>query len=180
MLSTSSAKFSFSVINNVNVNGQTTLNTEIRLNQQDTFVPTELKFFTCLPSADDASNFKLNTYEAPWLYSAAMVAQLPALYNGTLEILINKTTKLTNWDLWRHYYAPQTQQTAPLGAGSPVDQVNGADDGFYPMEPYVLFIGSQGIVMNINLQNAMTTVDSHARCGFIYRGVLGQNSTVVS
>ncbi len=179
-LATTTAQYQFPILVNVQ-NGNTQFNTEIRLNMQDSFVPTELQVFTGLPGSATGTAWKPLTYENPALFTAASSLAIVALWNtGTMEIKINKDTKLTNWDLWRHYYAGQTQQTAPVGAGSPVNEVCGADDGFYPMEPYVLFIGSQNIQITINLALAITAVDAFSRVGIMFRGVLAQNSTVVS
>lgn len=180
-LVTNTTQYQFPVLVNVNNGSSTQFNTEIRLNMQDSFVPTELFVGTGLPSSSTDTSWKPLTYENPALYTAAASDALLNLYNGgTLEIKVNKDVKLTNWDIMRHYYAPQTQQTAAPGAGSPVNQFNGADDGWYPLEPYVLMIGSQGIQISINMQNAIGTVDANSRIVVMMRGVLAQNSTVVS
>lgn len=173
-------QYNFSVLNNVN-NGNQTFNTEIRLNQQDTFVPTEIFVGVGLPATSSSTNWKPLTYENPALFTAAASSSLLNIWNGgTMSIIVNKDVKVTNWDLWRHYYAPQTQQTGAPGLGSPINQVSGADDGWYPMEPYVLMIGSKGITIQISLQQAVSTVDANSRLIVQMRGVLAQNSTVVS
>lgn len=179
-LTNNNTQYNFFPLNSVN-NSNQSFNTEIRLNQQDTFVPTELFIGVGKPSSSTDTAWKPQTYESPAIFSAAASAALLNLWNGsTLQITVNKDIKISNWDLWRHYYAPQTQQTGAIGLGSPVNQVSGADDGWYPMEPYVLMIGSQGIQIQINLQNALTTVDANSRLIVMMRGVLAQNSTVVS
>jgi hypothetical protein len=94
--------------------------------------------------------------------------------------MINNVQYTQRWDLWRHWQTNQTQQTAALGAGSPEDQFNGADDGFYPMQPFILLIGSQNIQVNINLPISPTTVDANSRLVLMFRGILAQNSTVVN
>jgi len=180
-LVTTSTQYQFPVLVNVNNGSSTQFNTELRLNMQDTFVPTEIFVGVGLPSGATDTSWKLQTYENPAIFTAAASDALLNLWNGgTMEIKVNKDVKLTNWDIQRHYYAPQTQQTAAPGVGSPVNQYNGADDGFYPMEPYILMIGSQGIQININMQNAISTVDANSRMIVMMRGVLAQNSTVVS
>lgn len=180
-LVTNTTQYQFPVLVNVNNGSSTQFNTELRLNMQDSFVPTELFVGVGLPSSSTDTSWKPLTYENPAFFTAAASDALLNLWNGgTLEIKVNKDVKLTNWDIWRHYYAPQSQQTAAPGVGSPVNQFNGADDGFYPMEPYVLMVGSQGIQITINLQNAIGTVDANSRMIVMMRGVLAQNSTVVS
>ena len=162
------------------IQSQTAFNTETRLNQQDTFVPTSIGVFVGKPGSSTDTAFKLLTYENPAIFTAAASLQLVALWNsGYMQITVNKDIKTINWDLWRHYYAPQTQQTGAIGLGSPTNQQCG-DDGFYPMEPYVLMIGSQGIQIQISMPLALSTVDANSRLIVVARGVMAQNSTVVS
>lgn len=180
-LVTTSTQYQFPVLVNVNNGSSVQFNTELRLNMQDTFVPTEIFVGVGLPSSATDTSWKPLTYENPSVFTAAASDALLNLWNGgSMEIKVNKDVKLTNWDILRHYYSPQTQATAAPGVGSPVNEFNGADDGFYPMEPYILMIGSQGIQINIDLQNAISTVDANSRMVVIMRGVLAQNSTVVS
>jgi hypothetical protein len=162
------------------IQNQAAFNTEQRLNQQDTFVPTEVGIFVAKPTSSTDTAFKPLTYENPAIFTAAASAQLVAIWNsGYLQITVNKDIKTINWDLWRHYYAPQTQQTGVIGLGSPTNQACG-DDGYYPMEPYVLMIGSQGIQLQISMPVALSTVDASSRLIVMIRGVMAQNSTVVS
>lgn len=179
-LATNTTIYNFLPVNVVQ-NSTTAFNTEIRLNQQDTFVPTEIFVGVGKPASSTDTAWKPLTYENPAIFSAAASPQLLNIWNGgTMQITVNKDIKSVNWDLWRHYYAPQTQQTGVLGLGSPTNQACGADDGWYPMEPYVLVIGSQGIQIQIQLQNALSSIDASSRLIVMMRGVLAMNSTVVS
>lgn len=181
LLLNNSTQYNFAVLNNINNGNNQQFNTELRLNQQDTFVPTEIFIGTGLPSSTTDTTWKPLTYENPAVYTAAASDSILSLYNsGVMQITVNKDIKTFNWDLWRHYCAQQTQQTAAPGAGSPVNQVNGSDDGWYPMEPYVLMIGSQGIQIQISMPNALGTVDANSRLVLMMRGVLAMNSTVTS
>lgn len=180
-LSTQVTQYNFNVLNNVQNGANTPFNTEVRLNQQDTFVPTEVFIGVGLPSSSTDTTWKPLTYENPAIFTAAASDALLTLWNsGLLQIVVNKDIKTTNWDLWRHYCANQTQATGAPGLGSPVNQVSGADDGWYPMEPYVMLIGSQGIQLQISLVNALASIDANSRLVIMMRGVLAQNSTVVS
>lgn len=178
-LVTTNALYTFPVLVNVQNGSQQQFSTEIRLNQQDSFVPTEVGVFVAVPTGSNDTTFKLLTYNSPAIFSAAASAALPTLYNGLLKIMINNVQYLNYWDIWRHWYAGETQQTAALGAGSPMDQFCGSDDGFYPMEPFILLIGSQNIQINITLPAALANVDANSRVILLFRGVLAQNSTVV-
>jgi hypothetical protein len=172
-----STQYNFPVLINIQ-NQAAAFNTEIRLQQQDSFIPTHIGFFLALPSSSIDTTFKLMTYPNPVVLTNAI--QMQSYYNGTMSIMINNVQYTQKWDLWRHWKTEQTQQTAPIGAGSPEDQFSADDDGFYPMQPFILLIGSQNIQLNINLPVSPTAVDANSRLVILMRGILAQNSTVVN
>lgn len=172
-----STVYTFPVLTNIQNQAQA-FNTEVRLNIQDSFVPTHVGFFLALPSGLNDTTFKLMTYPNPFVLTNFL--QMQAYYNGTMAIMINNVQYTQKWDLWRHWQTNQTQQTAALGAGSPEDQFLGSDDGFYPMQPFILLIGSQNIQVTINLPVSPTAVDANSRLVIMFRGILAQNSTVVN
>lgn len=172
-----STLYTFPVLINIQ-NQAAAFNTEIRLNQQDSFVPTHVGIFLALPSGTTDTTFKLQTYPNPALFTNA--TQMQAYYNGYMNIMINNVQYTQKWDLWRHWQTNQTQQTAALGSGSPEDQFMGSDDAWYPMQPFILLIGSQNIQLTINIPVSPTTVDANSRLVVMLRGVLAQNSTVVN
>lgn len=174
---TTSTLYNFPVLTNIQNQAQA-FNTEVRLNIQDSFVITHVGFFLALPSSSTDTTFKLMTYPNPFVLTNEV--QMQAYYNGFLSIMINNNQYTQKWDLWRHWKTNQTQQTAALGAGSPEDQFDGADDGFYPMQPFILFIGSQNIQLNITLPVSPSAVDANSRLVIMLRGILAQNSTVVN
>jgi hypothetical protein len=177
---TTSTQYLFPVLINIQ-NQAAAFNTEIRLNLQDSFVPTEVGIFLGLPTGVNDTTFKLMTYPNPFILVNAV--QMQSYYNGTMSIMVNNVQYTQKWDLWRHWVTNQTQQTGALGAGSPEDQLSTGgmnDDGFYPMQPFILLIGSQNIQININLPVSPTAVDANSRLIIMFRGVLSQNSTVVN
>lgn len=153
-------------------------NTEQRLNLQDSFVPDSVGFFQALPTSSTDITFKPLTYANPFLFTNPLSHQ--SLYNGQLSIMINNNNIIPNWDLWRHWVSPQTQQTAAAGAGSPIDELHGNNDGFWPMEPNVVLIGSKNYQINVSLPAPTGTMDTNSRMILYFRGILAQNSTVVS
>lgn len=155
-------------------------NTEKRLNQQDSFVISELGVFVSVPASGTSAAYRLQTYPNQVLFTAANANALKALYNGNLSLTINNDILIPNWDLMRHLVIPRTQQTDALGAASPDDNINGKEDGFYPVEPNVVLIGSKNNVLNIQLPVGLTAIAANSRIEIIVRGVLAQNSTVVS
>lgn len=175
-LVTTSNTYTFPVQSNIQNQGAQ-FNTEIRLNMQDTFVPTHISLAFCHPSSAVDTTFTPDNYLNPFKYVNA--AAMNTLYNGTVRFVIDNKVYLKQWDNWRHYMANQTQQTAPAGAGSPVDQQNGADDGFYPMQPFVILGGAQLLELFINVVQAPTAVDAFSRWRMTFRGVLAQGSTSV-
>lgn len=155
--------------------------TEIRLKQQDTFFICEALYYIALPasSALTDSAFIPTTYESPALTGANAVP-MRSLWNGDLLMTIGNYKYMYNWDLLRHYYAPQTQQTAALGAGSPADQKRLSEDGFYPVQPMITLAGTEDNLIQVNLDQAPATFTANARLGLMFRGVNAQNSTPVA
>lgn len=171
-------QYTFQILDNQPGAGGTIFNTEIRLRQQDTFLPYEVGLFIALPTGATDATFRLYSYPNQFVFVNAI--QMRALFNGQLRIMIANYQYTYGWDLQRHWVSNETQQTAAFGAGSPEDQNNFAVDGFYPMQPYILFAGSQKIEININLPSAPTAVDANSRYVMLFRGLVAQNSTPVS
>lgn len=171
-------QYRFAILNTETGPGGVIFNTELRLRQQDTFVPTHVGLFLAAPASATDATFRLYSYPNQFVFANAL--QMRALYNGELKIMVNNYQYTYSWDLQRHWCSNQTQQTAAFGAASPEDQDNFASDGFYPMQPYVLFGGAQNVQITINLPAAPTAVDANSRYVMLFRGVLAQNSTPVS
>jgi hypothetical protein len=172
-LSTALTNYQFQILN------QTTgaqFNTEIRLNLQDSFVISSMGIFIAKPSGSTDTTFELDTYANATKYTNA--AAMNAIYNGQLQCKINNDVVIPAWDLQRHFYRPQTQLTG--ATNSPQDQKRLAEDSFYPVEPNVIAIGSKNTQFSVVLPTALTAIDANSRIILLARGVLAQNSTVVS
>ena len=177
---TSSALYTFPILSNVQNQAQQ-FPSEIRLNLQDSFVPTRVGVYVALPSGVNDTTFPLFTYFNPSVFGAADAIAMTALYNGQLKMMVNYQQFLNGWGLYKHQVINQTQQlVAAKTAGDAVEQIDGASDGMYPMQPFNLMIGSQNIVINIQLPNAITAATANSRIVLIFEGVLAQNSTVVN
>jgi hypothetical protein len=168
----------FPVLNNIQNQQGGQFNTEIRLAQQDSFVPNRIGIFFGLPTSSTDTSFKLYPYPSPFVFTNA--AAMEAFYSGTMLWTMNNDKLLKNWLVMRHRKTNQTQQTALYGAGSPLDQMDMDEDGFVPMQPYCLILGSQDIQIQISLPLAPTAVDANTRIVMLLRGVIAQNSTVVN
>lgn len=156
-------------------------NTEDRLKLQDSFVINSIFIGTGAPASAVDNTFLPDTYPNTVKYGANG-PNLQAWWNaGNMEIAVNNDIITPKWDLFRHYNASQTQQTAALGAGAPMDQDRGSFDGWYPVEPNVVLVGQKDTRVQIILKGAgLATVQAHSRGIIMVRGYLAQNSTVVS
>lgn len=170
--------YSFRVLDQGTAN---TFNTEVRLNLQDAFVISAIKVCTGAPTGTTDNTFLPDSYGNPIKYGAN-ATPLQAFWNAAyLNISVNNNIILPAWDLYRHYNAPETQQTAALGAGSPMDQDRGSFDGWYPMEPNVTLIGSKNSILNLIFRGpGLSSVLANSRAIILLRGVLAQNVTPVS
>lgn len=153
-------------------------NTEQRLNLQDSFVISEIGMYLALPTSATDATYRLTTNASPFIFT--QFAQNRIFYNGKLTISVNNNTILPAWDLQRHYYSPETQQTAAFGAASPIDQLRSEVDGMYACEPNIVLVGSKNYQIGIQLPAGLTAIDANSRVILMFRGILAQNSTVVS
>jgi hypothetical protein len=161
------------------VNQAPVLNTEQRLNLQDSFVISELGVYLAAPTSATDTAFRLLSFTNFFSFAANTVPYY-GLYNGRLIISVNNNIILPAWDLWRHYCANQTQQGAAVAAAVPQDQFAGERDGMYAVEPNVTLIGSKNYVVQIQLPVGLSAITANSRVVIMMRGILAQNSTVVS
>ena len=173
-----SSLYQFPVLSNIQNQAQQ-FPTEIRLNLQDSFVPTRLGVYVALPGSATASNFQLFNYFNPTVFANALAEE--TLFNGVMKLSINNSQIINNWGLQRHRQVNQTQQiVTPLAAGTVVDEYKGSDNGMYPVQPFVLLLGSSNIQLSIQLPAPISAVDDNARVILRFEGILAQNSTVVN
>lgn len=184
-LSTSITNYQFPVlVNDVSSSNTTSFATEQRLNLQDSFVISSLGFFVAAPSSSTAVDFQLATYPNPYIFSTTNAASsLFNWYNSSLTLTVNNRQIVPAYDLYRHYYVPQQQETLDAdytGSGiNYVDQNDGSSSGFYPVEPAWVLVGSKQNVLQVQLQQAMAAVQANSRAVIIMRGHLAQNVTPV-
>lgn len=161
-------------------------NTENRLPLSDSICVNEYTVYVGLPPGAGATpantNWLLRSYGNTVDFTAASALSLDSTFfsHGALRITCNNDVIMPYRGLVNHWYKPQTQQTAALGAASPGDQIRGAEDGAITDEPNIVIIGSKQYIPQIQLPTAMTSVDAGTRAVLIMRGVYAQNSTVVS
>ena len=179
LLVTTSAVYTFPVLNNIPTPGAIAqFNTEIRLTNQDSFIPTEVGLFTAKPTGSFDNTFLLKSYPGPVTFTNYVPMQ--AIYNGVMKMAFNNVNYMIQWDTFRHYYVPQTQVTGAPAAGSPIDEIDGGENAFYPMQPFIIITGTQNINLTVNLQSALTAVDANSRLIIVLRGIYALNSTVTN
>ncbi len=175
--------FVFGLTANQQNSSNVIFNTEYRLTMQDSLICNEYGFFVGNPSSQIATDWELKTYGNTQTFAAGTDANLinTALYShGFFRMTCNNDVVMPYRALVNHWYKPETQQTAALGAASPADQIRGAEDGYITDEPNILLIGSKGYIPQIIMPAAMALTATNIRAVLIFRGVLAQNSTSVS
>ena len=178
-LSTSIANYHLPVLVNDTQNGAVRVN-EKRLNLQDIFVASEIAVLIGVGSST-STKAALYTYPNGVIFTAATDDDLLSIYNGSLNLTINNSQVLPAWDVYRHYCVPQTQGGVGITAQTifPVDQNDGAADGFYPVEPGIVFNGAANINFQLTANGAPASVLANSFICVIQRGILLQNVTTV-
>lgn len=176
-------QFPFPVLNNQNNAAGTIFNTEMRLNQQDSFVAASWGVFLSSPTSNVAANFVLHTYpNAQFFATAGTAAAAETIYNSIFTLSVNNDIILPAWDVSRHRMVPQSQFGVGITAQTifNIDQIDLGCDGFYPVEPNLVFIGSKNSVLTLVMPAALAAVEAFERISVIFRGVLAQNSTIIT
>lgn len=185
-LTATANRFQFGVtINQVSTGASGVFNTENRLQLQDSLCVNEFGIFVGKPASSTDTAWNLQTYANPNIFTANAATALNTTFysNGAFRLLCNNDVLVPYRGLYNHKYVPQTQQsgvtasaTVPLYA----DQIRGAEDGIVTSEPNIVLSGSKNNIPEIVLPSALANVDSGQRAVLIFRGILAQNSTVVS
>ena len=181
-LTTTGNVFTFGVTpNQINTTG-VQFATEKRLNLQDSLVVSEYGIFTGQANSNTDAAYRLNTYGNANVFAAADANALNTTFysNGGFQVNVNNDVVLPYRELFNHFYIPQTQQVAALGAAANQSQIRGAEDGFVTQEPNLLIIGSKNYVPQIVLPANLASAAVNLRCVLIFRGILAQNSTVIN
>jgi hypothetical protein len=183
-LSTSIANYHIPVLVNDTQNGASRVN-ERRLNLQDVFILSELAVYIGVGAGTNTAA-KLYSYPNQTAFTSTSEDDLWSIYNGYLNLTINNEQVLPAWDVFRHYFTPQTQQntnfnsaTATSPAQYTIDQLGAASDGFYPVEPGIVMNGAANINFQLTANGAPATITSNSFICVIQRGILCQNVTTV-
>lgn len=173
-------QFNFPFLKNQNNNVGAPFNTEVRLNQQDSFVAAAWGVFLSNPASNVDATAPMLSYPNTNTFGAAAAAAAETIYNSLFQLSVNNDIILPVWSASRHRFVPQTQATAAFGAGSPIDQIDLSSDGFVPVEPNLVVIGSKNNVLTLLLPAPLAAVTAFERIRVHFRGVLAQNSTIIT
>jgi hypothetical protein len=172
--------YSFPILQNDSSQG-TINSTEQRLALQDAFYVSSVGVF--LAASNSAAAIP-QTYNDPLTFTGSGdAAALGTVYNSWLSITTNNRQIVPSYDLSRHYMVPQTQASTNgyFATGTAQkNQVNLSSDGFYPIEPGWVIVGSKNNQIQITLPAGMTfTTNNTYRLILVFRGHNAQNVTPV-
>lgn len=174
--------YTFDILVNENINPQ--FATQNKLNLQDAFMVSQMALLLCVPATSALSDaaFQLHTYPNQVAFTGGNDVAALAVYNGQLQLTINQRTVLTGWDTSRHLCVNQTQQLVARAAATPfsnIDQIDLSKDGFVPVEPNLVLVGSKKNQLQLVLPAGLSAVEANSRVVIIMRGILAQGVTSV-
>lgn len=150
-------QYSWNILENETTSGIVIRPEEIRLNINDLFFISDIAFYIrCdLEYAPDKISSELLTYSM-FEWDKNFIEPIEPFYNGRLDILVDKVSKLGNqYDLMKHKFVPRTQfvmykESAGLTgvypdgyAGSTIPSVDFKNNGFVSLQPMIEFSGSR-------------------------------------
>lgn len=182
-LSLTKSSYQFGVLVNNNGPSATQFNTEVRLNQQDSFITSQLFMYLGNPASGTDAAYIDHTYPSPVVFTGTGVAAaLEVIYKSQLKITINNVVYTPTLQTGRFRMVPQTQQVtaATNQNGIAQDQIDMSSDGGFASEPSIILIGSKNNIIELDLPVALTAVGSFTRVILEFRGHLAQNSTIIT
>lgn len=177
-MSTTATNYRIPVL--ANDSAATAFNTEFRLALQDVMVINEIGIFIGAPSSATDATFLLYTNGNAGVFSTS-AGPVSTLYNSYFNVSVNNQVVIPNWDVYRHYFVPFSQNAVGVTAQTvfPKDSNDGSANGFYPTEPNFILNGAANIQAFITLPAAMSSVVANSRIVVIWRGIKLQNVTSV-
>ena len=181
-MNTNSTLYQFPVLVNDNFNGLVTSTSRL-LNLQDAFYVSQIGVFVAAPSSGTDTTFPLATYPNLSQFTAPQADALNTLYNGFISLIVNNRQILPAWSVDRHYFAPQQQETTDADYTTSginyVDQRDGSNSAYYPVEPGLVLVGSKQNTLQLQLPAALAAVAANSRIIIQFLGHLAQNVTSV-
>lgn len=180
-LTSTSTSIQFGVLVNQSSPGVTngsSYNTENKLNLQDAFFCHEIGLFLAKASSTTDTTFRLNTYPDQGQFTTGYT-NLYTIYNSNLSLSVDNNQVVPFLDCERFLNIPNPNysvpQTTAAGQINQIAAIDGTTQGFTPIEPMLIFNGTQNIALKLNLPAAIATLDSNTRVVIMLRGHLAQN-----
>jgi hypothetical protein len=166
-LNATSTNFSWQILNNQNNSGLAQRPDEYRLNQQDAVYVSKIWVYVFNSTG---YNWVPKTYPSTESFTAGS-AGLYAFYNGRMSINVNNSIIVPGYPMRKFLSIPPTQFTA--ATNSPVDQFDGTL--VQPWQPNVVFAGVYQTTVNVELPQAMTSLDANSFAALYVEGIRAQN-----
>lgn len=184
-LSITKSQYTFAILVNDNGPANTSFNTEVRLNQQDSFICYGANFYIGEPASAVDTTWIDYTYPSPTVFTAAgEAADLVTLYKAQLKITINNVVKMPSLHMGRFWFVPQSQKATAAANQNGIadDQRDGSTDGGMLMTGLITFIGSKKNLIELFLPATVGVIGAagFTRALFEWRGLLAQNSTIIT
>jgi hypothetical protein len=182
VLKSGKSLYNFPILQNDSSQGSIT-NTEQRLALQDALYCSSFGVF--LSKTTSTGVDILQTYNDVKVFtggtSGADAIALGAVYNSFLSITTNNRQIVPAYDLSRHYVVKTSQtSSAAATASTMTNESSLSTDGFYPIEPGWVLVGSKNTQIQVTLPTGMTlSSDTAYKLVLVFRGNLGQNITPV-
>lgn len=182
-LSISNTMYTFAVTNVDNGPAGTKFPSEIRLNQQDSLIVSEIGVYLGEAPSATSSQYADHTYPSPAVFSTANEASgLELIYKSQLKITVNNKVLIPSLQLGRFRLVPQSQQVAAAANQNGIanDQVNMTSDGIMINAPSIVLIGSSNNLVQVQIPSALPAVGTSTRLILEFRGLLAINSTIIT
>jgi len=153
--------------------------TETRLQTNDNFHIREFAILLIQLTATTDTNGRLKTYPNEVELGAANVNDYFNIYNGILNINVNQVDILTNYDVVKHQFIPQTQRLS-VAANSNRDQVDFQYNSFVTLKPSLMLSGAYTNRITLQLPGAVTSAiaGNLTRMVLLFRGIRAQNAAL--
>jgi hypothetical protein len=177
-------KYQFGVLtSDLSANNLPPTNTEVRLRQQDSFITSNIAFRLAEPTSAIDATYVDHSYPSPLTFATAgEAAALGVLYKGQLKITVNGEVIMPTLHMGRFRFVPVTQAVAAAANqnGIAQDAIDESSDGVMIMEPNLVLIGSKGNIVETFYPAGVTVIGAFTRMLFEFRGLLAQNSTIIT
>jgi hypothetical protein len=182
-LLTTKTQYQFAVLTNNNGPSNTLYNTEQRLNQQDSFISYALNFYLGEPSTATDATFIDYTYPSPTVFvGAGEAAALGTIYKSYMKVTINNIVKIPTLHMGRFWFVPATQKATAAANQNGIanDARDGSTDGSMMLTGLLTFIGSKNNLIEFFMPAALAAIGAQTRMIQEWRGLLAQNSTIIT